>query len=171
MGYLYNVFYDDAVQTYNNTIETTLTNTIMADCTFEEPPAEMVERYARDNEEAPNAQIQAVYGMTLASYMQLYQGMDEAAYKEYFKEQAFTEVQQYIMYQAIADIEGLNATDKQLQEEIDSRVEAYGYESEKAYRESNDVEMLKEWLMQENVMEFLKENGNITMIPATDVED
>ena len=164
MSYLYNVFYDDAVQTYNNTIESILTNTIMADCTFEEPPAKMVERYAQNLEEVMNSQVQTVYGMTLASYMQLFEGMDEAAYKEYFQEQAFTKVQQYIMYQAIADIEGLNPTDGQLQEEIDSRVEAYGYESAEVYREDNDVETLREWVMARNVLEFLKENGNIMMI-------
>ena len=162
MSYLYNVFYDDAVQTYNDTIESVLTNTIMADCTFKEPPAKMVERYARNIEEAMSAQVRAVYGMTLASYMQL-QGMDEAAYKEQFQTQAITAAQQYIMYQAIADVEGLNATDEQLQEEISSRAEVYGYESEEAYREDNDVETLREWVMARNVLEFLKENGNIMM--------
>lgn len=168
--YLYNAFYDSAVQTYNQTIESTLTNTIMADCTFKEPPAKMVKRYAEDLERAMSAQAEA-YGMTLAALMQGYYGMDEAAYKEQFQAEALTEVQQYIMYQAIADAEGLNVTDEQLQEEIDSRVEAYGYESEKDYRENADVEMLREWIMGRNVLEFLKENGNITMIPATDAED
>ena len=162
-SYLYNLFYDDAVQTYNDTIESVLTNTIMADCTFKEPPAKMVERYARNIEEAMSAQVRAVYGMTLASYMQL-QGMDEAAYKEQFQDQAITAAQQYIMYQAIADVEGLNATDEQLQEEISSRAEVYGYEFEEAYREDNDVETLREWVMARNVLEFLKENGNIMMI-------
>ena len=162
MSYLYNVFYDDAVQNYNNTIESILTNTIMADCTFKEPPSEMVERHVNEIEKAMTAQA-GMYGMTLAAFMQAYNGMDETAYMEQFREDAFTEVQQYIMYQAIADAEGLNATDEQLQEEIESRVEIYGYESEEAYRESTDVEMIREWLMRKNVMEFLKENGNIMM--------
>lgn len=170
MGYLYNVFYDNAVQNYNETIESTLTNTIMADCTFKEPPAEMVERYAQDIEKAMSAQAEA-YGMTLVDFMQGYYGVSEAVYKEQFHAEALTEVQQYIMYQAIADAEGLNPTDEQLQEEISSRVEAYGYESEEAYRESADVEMLREWVMGRNVLEFLKENGDITTIPATDAED
>lgn len=163
MGYLYNVFYDDAVQTYNNTIESTLTNTIMADCTFKEPPAKMVERYAEEIEKERIAQAE-IYGMTLAAFMQVYYGMDETAYKEQFQKEALTEAQQYIMYQAIADTEGLNATDEQLQEEISSRTEIYGYESEEAYRKDNDVEMLREWVMARNVLEFLKENGNIMMV-------
>lgn len=166
--YLREVFYDNAVQNYNDTIESTLTNTIMSNCTFKEPPAKMVERYAGEMENAMSAQAQ-VYGMTLAAYMQYYYGMGEDAYKEQFKTEAQTEVQQYIMYQAIADIEGLNPTDEQFQEEVANRVETYGYESEEAYLETFDKEMLREWLMRENVMEFLKENGNITM--TSTVED
>ena len=162
MNYLYNLLYDNAVQNYNDTIESILTNTIMADCTFEEPPVKMVERHAEDIEKAVSAQIQAMYGITLAGYMQL-QGIDEAAYKEQFKADAVIETQQYIMYQAIADAEGLNPTDEEFQEEVSSIVEVYGYESEKAFRESTDMEMLKEELMRRNVMDFLKENGNITM--------
>ena len=158
--WLYNSLYDNAVQYYNETIETVLTNTIMSDSTFKEPPAQMVERFAKNMEEVMTAQA-GVYGMTLTSFMLNYYGMDEATYQELFQQEALTGAQQYIMYQAIADTEGLNPTDEQMQEEIHNRAEAYGYESEEAYRESVDIEMLKEQVMRSNVMEFLKENGNI----------
>ena len=125
----------------------------------------MVERFAQSIEEERTV-IAAQYGMTLGNYMLAAQGMDETAYKELFKKEAITKAQQYILYQAIADAEGLNTTDEQLQEEIDASVVFYGYESEAAFREDNDMEALKEELMRRNVMEFLKENGNITMIPA-----
>lgn len=158
--WLYNSLYDNAVQYYDETIETVLTNTVMSDCTFKEPPAQLVERFARNMEEVFSAQA-AVYGMTLTSYMLNYYGMDEATYKELFQQEALTGVQQYIMYQAIADAEGLNPTDEQMQEEIHNRAAAYGYESDEAYRENVDIEMLREQVMRSNVMEFLKENGNI----------
>lgn len=163
---VYNALYDNAVAIYENTIETKLTNTIMANCVFKEPPAKMVERFAQSIEEERTA-IAAQYGMTLGNYMLASQGMDETAYKELFKTEAVTEAQQYILYQAIADAEGLNSTDEQLQDEINASVEIYGYESEAAFRENNDMEALKEELMRRNVMEFLKENGHITTIPAS----
>lgn len=165
--WLYNSLYDNAVQNYNDTIETVLTNTIMSDCTFKEPPAQLVERFAQSIEEVFSAQA-AAYGMTLTSYMLNYYGVDEATYKEQFKQEALTGAQQYIMYQAIADTEGLNPTDEQMQEEIHNRAVAYGYESDEAYRESVDMEMLKEQVMRSNVMEFLKENGNIITTQATE---
>lgn len=165
--YLYNVFYNNAVLNYEETIESKLTNTIMAGCTFKEPPTEMVERFAQ-NIENERSSLAAQYGMTLESYMLNSAGMDEATYKEQFKTEAVTEAQQYIMYQAIADAEGLNPTDEQLQEEISSIVKVYGYESEEAFRENTDMEMFKEQLMRRNVMDFLKENGTILKTTVTE---
>ena len=160
--FVYNALYDNAVLVYESTIETKLTNTIMSNCVFKEPPSKMVERFAQSIEEKKTTEA-AQYGMTLGDYMLASQGMDETAYKEMFQTEAITEAQQYILYQAIADAEGLNPTDEQVQEEINLIVDVYSYESEEAYRESNDVELLKEQIMRSNVMEFLKENGKIEM--------
>ncbi len=165
--YVYDYFYQSAVQNYDNTIETSMKDTIMAGCTFKEPPKEMVERIRQSIEDSMSAQAKS-QGLTLAQYMQNYYGMDEEAYKEQFDKEALESTQQYIMYQAIADIEGLNPTDEEMQEEIDYRVEAYGYESEEAYRESTDVEVLREYLMRQNVTAFLRENGNITTKTASE---
>ena len=165
--YVYNLFYEDAVQTYENSIEAVLVDTIMADSTFVEPPAEMVERIKEILVDGYSAEA-ALQGMSLADYMLYYRGMDEEAYDAWFQENALLQAQQYIMLQAIADLEGLNVTDEQLQEESTRRVEVYGFESEEAYRKGTDVETLREQLMWENVMEFLKENGNITMITITE---
>ena len=134
----------------------------MADCTFKEPPAEMVERFKQNLKDALPTEA-AIQGMTLAAYMQTYGGMTVEAYESKFQADARKAAQQYIMLQAIADAEGLNPTDEQIQEEIADRVESYHYDSEEAYRKSNDVEMLKEQLMERNVLDFLKENGELQM--------
>ena len=159
--YLHERFQEQEELRFETAVETSLTNRVMANCTFKEPPAEMVERFVQNITDVQTAQAQ-VQGMTLDDYMLNYYGMDQAAYKEQFQSNALTGAQQYLMYQAIADIEGLNPTDEQIQEEIDSRVEEYGYESEEAYLESVDEEMLKEQTMRDNVMEFLKANNTVT---------
>ena len=166
--YAYNDLYETAVQNYENTIESVLTNTIMSDSTFKEPPSEMVDRYCQNIKDTLTAQA-SMLSATLDEYMLYYYGLDAAGAEEKFRADALTRAQQYIMYQAIADAEGLNPTEEQIQEEITSRVEAYNYESEEAYREDTDVEMLREQLMRRNVMEFLKENGNIMM--TSTIED
>ena len=75
------------------------------------------------------------------------------------------------MYQAIADAEGLNPTEEEMQAEIDYRVENYHYESEEDFRKNSDIELLREQLMRDKVMDFLKENGKIETIPAKDGQE
>ncbi len=165
--YVYDYFYQAAVQTYDNKIESTLTTAVMANCTFKEPPEKMKERFARNIEDAMSAQA-SVQGMKLNDYMQNYYGMDEETYKAKFQEDSLELTQQYIMYQAIADAEGLNPTEEEMQAEIDYRVENYHYESEEDFRKNSDIELLREQLMRDKVMDFLKENGKIETISAKD---
>lgn len=167
-NYIYDIFYQNEVQTYQNSIETALTDAVMANCSFKEPPVKMVERYAKNIKDTMNAEA-SLQNMTLVQYMQRYYGMDTEAYEAKFKADGLTTAQQYIMFQAIADIEGLNPTEDQIEEEISGIVEVYGYESEEAYKESVDMEMMREQLMRRAVMEFLKENGNIETISV--IED
>ena len=70
--------------------------------------------------------------------------------------------------QAIADKEGIQITDEDVDQEIQRRVEAYGYASADEYKKSTDVEALKEYLLANKVMDFLIENANITTVPADD---
>lgn len=161
--YVYNYFYETEVQTYENTIETTITNAAMSECSFKEPPAKMIERFRQNLRDVMNANA-ASMNMTLKDYMKKYYDLEPEGYEEKFRTEAMTAAQQYIMFQAIADAEGLNPTEEQIQEEIDSRVEVYDYESEEKFRESTDMEMLKEQVMRRNVMDYLKENGKIEMI-------
>ncbi len=162
---VYDFFYQNAVQSYDSSIESTLTTAIMANCTFKEPPAKMLERFKKNIEDAMSAQA-AVQEMLLAEYMESYYDMDEEAYRAKFEEDALELTQQYIMYQAIADAEGLNPTEEEIQAEIDYMVEAYHYESEEEYRRNSDVELLREQIMKDKVMAFLKENGKIETISA-----
>jgi trigger factor len=165
--YIYNSFYETAVSTYDSTIEQTIQDSVMANCTFKEPPEDMVARMRQNIEDSMTARAES-QSMTVTEYMSTYYGLDEDGYEEKLDEEALKGAQVYIMYQAIADVEGLNPTDDEVQEEIDQRVETYGYESEEAFRESNDVELLREYVMKEKVVAFLKENGNITTTTADD---
>jgi trigger factor len=165
--YIYNSFYETAVSTYNSTIEQSIQDSVMAGCTFKEPPEDMVARMRQNIEDSISAQAQS-QSMTVTQYVSAYYGLDEEAYADKLDEEALESAEVYIMYQAIADAEGLNPTDEEIQEEIDERVTAYGYESEEAFRESADMEMLKEYVMKEKVLDFLKENANITTITSED---
>ena len=161
--WVYNLYYQSALSAYENEIETTMASTIMNDSTFQDPPEEMVDRFVESIENNMSSRA-ASYGMTLAQYM-LYQGMDEDAYRAAFEEEGTQMAQRYIMYQAIADNEGLNPTEEEVAEEISAIMTVYGYASEEELKENVDEESLKEDMMRKKVLAFLKENGNIQGTP------
>lgn len=158
--YVYQL-YDQSVQsTYDNEIETAMASAIMENSTFQDPPEEMVQRFITSIENNMSVRAASI-GMSLMQYMQLYQGLDEAGYRALFDEEGLRMAKQYIMYQAIADKEGLMPTEEEVAEETASLMTIYGYASEEELKKSVDVEALKEDLMRKKVIAFLKENGNI----------
>lgn len=153
--------YEQSVQSnYDNQVETALASTIMENSTFQELPEELVARYTKSIENNMSARA-ASAGMTLAQYMQLYQGLDEAGYRAAFAENGERMAKQYVMYQAIADQEGLAPTEEEIAEETAALMTIYGYSSEEELKKSVDMESIQEDLMRKKVVAFLIENGNI----------
>lgn len=156
-----NGLYEQSAQsTYDNEVETALASAVMDNSTFKKVPEEMVERFTKSVENTMNARAASV-GMTLAQYMQEYQNLDEAGFRAAFQENVERMAKQYIMYQAIADREGLAPTEEEIAGEISALMEVYGYASEEELRKSVDMEAFREDMMRKKVVAFLIENGNI----------
>ena len=159
--------YERAVQAnYDNAVEAELASQIMENSTFQDPPEEMVKRFIQSIENNMSVRASSV-NMTLAQYMQLYEGLDEAGYRALFDEEGLRMTKQYIMYQAIADKEGLAPTKEEISEELSALMTLYGYASEEELKKSVDETALEEDLMRKKVVAFLKENGNIQATTTT----
>ncbi len=157
---IYNLFYEDAVSANENEIASTIAQSVMANCIFEEPPEKMVERYCDMQIEDMTTQLSA-YGTDLNTYMQTYYGMNSEEYMQVFKEDAAKMAQQYIMFQAIADAEGLNLSEEEISQAMAVQAGTYGYSSVEEFKEEIGEEVLYEYLMAEKVMDFLEENAEI----------
>lgn len=153
--------YEQAVQTsYDSAIESELASKIMENCTFRDPPEEMVKRFTQSIENNVNVRA-ASLNMNLAQYMKLYEGLDETGYRALFEEEGLRMAKLFIMYQAIADKEGLTLTKEEIAAETSELMTTYGYASEEELKKSMDLTAMEENLMREKVVAFLKENGNI----------
>lgn len=154
--------YEQSVQSnYDNQVETALASAVMENSTFlKELPAEMVERFTTSIENTMSARA-ASMGMTLAQYMQLYQGLGAEEYQAAFQENGELMAKRYLMYQAIADKEGLAPTREEISEESSALMTLYGYATEEELKKSVDMESFKEDLMRKKVVAFLIENGNV----------
>ena len=153
---IYNLFYEDAVSANESVLTSTITQEVMANCIFVEPPEKMVERYRDMQIEDMTAQL-AAYGTDLNTYMQTYYGMNAEEYMQAFKETAIQIAQEYIMLQAIADVEGFTLTEEEIAQAMEEQAAAYGDASVEELGE----EFFYENLMAEKVMDFLEENAEI----------
>lgn len=163
--FVYNMFYEDATATFENNIETKITDAVMAGCTFKELPEKFIDRYYQQLIDGMNAQASS-QGMILSDYVSSYYGINMDAFTSTMKDNARTISQQYVMFAAIAKAEGITLSEEEIEEEINNRVEAYNYASADEFKNSTDIETFKEALLADKVMDFLKENANITTVPA-----
>lgn len=157
--YIYNWYYEEAVNANESELVEAIPQAVMANCIFQEPPEKMIERYCDVQLDYLTSQL-AAYGTDLNTYMQTYYGMSSEEYMQVFKEDAATTVQQYIMFQAIADAENLNPTEEEIAQAMEEQAAAYGSASAEELRKEVE-EILYENLMAEKVLDFLKENAEI----------
>ncbi len=104
-----------------------------------------------------------VDGPTFLSYMN---GIEPAAYTDYVMTEAADYANQYIGYQQIAEIEGIDVTDEEAMAEMESLYEEYGYESVDDFLQYVSLEEYRDDLMFEKVLQFLIDNAKVTYSEA-----
>ena len=161
--YAYDLLMEDAEESYENAIENSLVNMLMENCEFtKEPPQAMVEGYTSMLRESLAAEA-ANYGMTLDQFISAGFGTDAETFAQEIQEQARQYARQYIMLQAIADREGLNVTDEDVDKEIEELTAQNGGDmSVEEIKEEIDDRRYKEYMMSQKVMEMLRENAVVS---------
>ncbi len=163
--FVYNTLYDQAASSYSDKIETSIIETVMANSTFEELPEGITTRYEQALIDSFTS-IASSYGMDLPTYMLNYYNLQEGQYLAEIKIQAVTTAQQYLMYAAIAEKEGITLSDEEFNTRMQEMADGYGSASLEEFLNTIDAGTYREYLLAEKVMDFLKENANITATPA-----
>lgn len=148
---------------YDNMVQEAMVSALLEECTYTDVPQELVERYYSNivNNLTMTAQM---YGMDLETYGLLAYGMSEYSdFEEMMKSWADQSAKQAIVFQAIANIEDLNVSDETLDEELENAVASYGLSSVDEFLGDGSKEEYREYLMFENVINFLKESVQVTV--------
>lgn len=159
-SYLYDAFYSTAMQNYNQTVNNDVIEAAMENCTFEELPDGIADRYYDELLDGVTSTAES-YGTDLSTYIQNYYGMEEEDYKERLKENAQAIAQRYVMFYAIADAEGIDFTDEEKAEIMKELASSYGLESVDELKKDIDDETMNEYILAEKVVEFLVDNAII----------
>ena len=136
----------------------------MENADFKDVPEGMLNRMYENLRNTISAYA-SMYGLDVGEYTAYIYGGEADNYEEVLMEQARLMAQNYILMGAVAEKEGIEITDAELEESIAAEAAgyaSYGYESEEAYRAAIDVEAYREYLLVEKATEFLGENAVLT---------
>lgn len=162
---------EEAQDRYKQDVENGVLETVTNGTEFSELPEKLVNRYMKQQVE------QLTYYATMYSYMYGQQltatdvlklMMQSSGFtgteEEYFKKTAGEMADQYVMFQAIADEQGINITDEDVDSFLKEKFESAsstGFSTFEDYKASLDLELYRENLMAEKVMAFLSEHANV----------
>lgn len=156
--YAYDYLYSFALSSYENDVENSLIEELLNTSTFKELPEELLERY-RASIETSVTESAAAYGLDVSTYTYYLYGMDEETFLDTYAERY---TRQGLAFQAIANAEGLNLSDEELDQKLQDYATQAGYSSVEAFTGDLDKEEYREYFMFENVLQYLKDNAVVT---------
>ncbi len=153
--YAYDLLMEEQQANHDAEAEMAVLETVMNNAKLQDPPEDMTNRYYSRLIDNMNYYA-SMYGYDLETFLSL-NGTSE----ETIMESARNAAKQLITMQAIAEAEGMEVTDEELDEEIEANAVSMGYEDADAYREALDAEGYREYMLTEKVLDFLLENAEV----------
>lgn len=140
---------------FQSEAEYAVISAIINNATFTEIPEEMIEK----QKEAIKYTLDmyaSYYGITAADYCNYFFNMD---LESFLALQAEDYAKQILVYQAIANAEGLNVSDRAVEKSLLEAATMYGLSSVEEYLGESTREDYRESLMVDNVYKFVVENA------------
>ncbi len=170
-AYATDVLNQQALDEYNSTVENSAIQTVFDSSTFTDAPQELVNRYLIQQNQLVEyyaTMYSYMYGSTVSAadvvkvYMQN-EGFEGTA-DDYLYSIAKDMTNQYLMFQTIADEQGLTVTEAEIDEYLKNAYESASstaFSSFEDYKASLDLETYREGLMAEKVVDFIVKNANV----------
>ena len=164
-----NSLIEEAENNYKTELENGVIEAVTNASEFKELPEKLLNRFMKEQKEQLDyyaSMYSYMYGQQLSSsdvltMMSQSQGFTGSA-EEFFKKTSTDMANQYVMFKAIADEQGLNVSDEDvdtfLKERFDS-ASSTAYSSYEEFKAGQDVELYREYLMAEKVVSFLTEHA------------
>lgn len=159
---------DSANATLENELQTQVIEKLMEICEFTEEVPEEMFNYYKEQIDANFVNSASAVGMEKADYITQYYGMTEEQYQSEIETGALNSARQAIVCSMIAEKEGIEVTDDELNAKIEENYANFGYESVDAYMESGNAEDYRDYLLTMEVLDFLLDNAVVKEEPVTE---
>ncbi len=164
--YIEDTLAENAKAQYNNNVQSAIMAQILETTSFNELPDEFMEPYRKGIKEQLEGYA-AQYGMDLETFASMALGMSA---DEYVEEMALSEAQQQVLLQAIANKEGLQMTQEEIDAKMAEEMEKYEIETKEELLGTASEEQYANFYMCRKVLEFLAEKATITeVVPEQDL--
>ena len=147
------------------TIRTELMTQLYNTCTVESYPEELI-TYSVDTLRNYYTQMASYYGMEFADFLPLYFGIDEATFEAESGEAVKESLQQEMILKAIAEQENLEISDEEFAEGCKKYADRMGYPTVEEFTAAYGEKEIRQSLIMDKAMDFVKENAVITIREA-----
>lgn len=157
---------DTVNATYEADLQQQIINILTETCEFSDKLPEGLYNFYKDQITANFENYAAAYGVDVNTFVSQNYGMTEEAFNAEVEAGATTSTKQAMICGLIAQKEGITVTDEELNAEIEANYANFGYESADAYKEAENEEDYRDYLLTGKVLDFLVENAVVTEATA-----
>ncbi len=152
---------------YEYQVQVAVVEKVMANSQIQDPAEELQKKYA----DVAMRQMQSAadyYGMELESYVKSAYGIELAQYETEINAGAFEAAKQAMLCKKIADVEGIEVTDEELDAAVEENYASLGYGSAQDFKSGNDMEEYRDSILLNKIIEFLVSNAVISEPAGTE---
>ena len=160
---------DSANATYTNELQTQVIDILTANCEFSDELPEELYNYYKGQITANFENYATQYGVDLETFVTSYYGTTMDEFNAQIEDGAASSTRQAMACALIAQKEGIEVTDEELNTKIEENYANFVYESVDAYKEAENEEDYRDYLLTGKVLNFLVENAVVTE-PVLDTE-
>ncbi len=154
---------DSANATFENELQKQIIDIILKECEFVDEVPEALFAYYKDQIYANFEAYAANYGINVDTYVSQ-SGMTKEEFEENLTTGATESTREALVCKLIADKEGIKVSDEELEQGIQENYMNFGYATPEEYKEAENVEDYRDYLLTAKVLNYIIDNANVTIL-------
>lgn len=146
------------LEEYEYQLQVNVIEKVMEGSKVQEPSDELKQKYAKTAMEQTQKAAD-YYGMDLETYVNNYYYVGLSEYEMEIEAGAYEAAKQAMLCKKIADVEGIEVTDQELEEAALENYTSFGFDSVEAFKAANDMEEYRDSMLLNKVLDFLVDNA------------
>ncbi|MGN0307315.1 MAG: trigger factor [Lachnospiraceae bacterium] len=152
---------------YEYQVQVAVVEKVAENSQIQEPSEALQKKYA----DVAMRQTQSAadyYGMELESYVKSAYGIELAEYEAEINAGAYEAAKQAMLCKKIADVEGIEVTDEELEAAVEENYASLGYGTAEDFKSGNDMEEYRDSILLNKIIEFLVSNAVVSEPAGTE---